>query len=147
MGELLNAIVERLNISFKNHRKYLFKIGGFERPSFFIYVISNKQTIINKSMYNQNIIVRILYLDSLDENNNTNNLRQTETLEEVLNLFSTTSIKVNNRHIKISESFLALTDDNEAYVQVTFDNNKAIIEDLSGYELMESIELETKGGI
>lgn len=145
MKKLLESIVLKLDEEFEDYRKYLSKEeGGFIRPSFFIYVISNKQTIINKSIYEQNITVRITYLDSLDGDNSPNKLRQVEVGDKLLNLFSDLSLNVDNRFVKISESVLGFTeDDNEdMYVQVTFNSYKNREENLKGYELMEDVDLE-----
>lgn len=145
MKKLLETIVLKLDEEFEDYRKYLSKIeGGFIRPSFFISVISNKQTIINKSTYEQNIIVRITYLDSLDENNFSNKLRQIEVGDKLLSLFSNLSLKVDNRFVKISESALGFTegDNEDMYVQVTFNSYKNREENLKDYELMEDVDLK-----
>lgn len=145
MKKLLEAIVLKLDEEFTDYTKYLSKIeGGYIRPSFFISVISNKQTIINKSTYEQNITVRITYLDSLDENNLPNKLRQVEVGDKLLSAFSDLSLKVEDRFVKINESVLGFTEDNneDMYVQVTFNSYKNREENLNGYELMEDVDLK-----
>lgn len=143
MKALLDAIVLKINSVYPEKTKYLIDLGeGFERPSFFIYLISSKQDHINKRYYQQNIIVQIVYFDSLDKYKNTNKLRQLEVGQKLMELFSDISLRTDNGYVDIQDVFTDFTVDNDIFVQLTLDKYKTRAEEVTTTDKMEEISLE-----
>lgn len=122
MDELINAIAAV--IASKNaYTIYMDDIPqDFERPSFFIYRISDLDTPMNRWTYNTNAIIQIVYFSPLDDYQNIiSKADQTATIKAIKHAFmATMGIKFGDSFAHLDKTNTDYTGDKDIFLQLTF---------------------------
>jgi hypothetical protein len=122
LDDLINAIAAVI-ASKVEHAIYIDDIGeGFERPSFFIYRISDLDTPMNRWTYNTNAIIQIVYFSALDDHKNiANKADQTDTIQTIKHAFmSSLGIKFGDKFAHLEKTTVDYTGDKDIFLQLTF---------------------------
>ena len=124
LDDLINEIAAVI-AQFYNYTNYLDNVElkeDFARPSFFIYRISDLDTIMNKWTYNTNAIIQIVYFSPLDKYEKIKSKAdQKNTIQTLKHAF------MCNRGVKFGDNFAHLektkvdyTVDEDIFLQLTF---------------------------
>jgi hypothetical protein len=120
--ELINAIAAVI-ASKCEHTIFIDEVGeDFERPSFFIYRISDLDTVMNRWTYNTNSIIQIVYFSPLDEHNNVaSTADQTNTIKTIKHAFmASMGVKFGDKFAHLDKTNTDYTGDKDIFLQLTF---------------------------
>jgi hypothetical protein len=122
MDELIEAIAAV--IATKNtYTIYMDDIPqDFERPSFFVYRISDLDTPMNRWTYNTNAIIQIVYFSPLDDYENIiSKADQTATIKAIKHAFmATMGIKFGDSFAHLDKTNTDYTGNKDIFLQLTF---------------------------
>lgn len=123
MDELINGIAAVIASKFE-YTIYVDEIEekeGFERPSFFIYRISDLDTPMNRWTYNTNTIIQIDYFSPLDKYENIESKSdQMNTINILKHAFmATMGVKCGNRFAHLEKTNVDYTGDKDIFLQLT----------------------------
>lgn len=148
---LIDAITEKIAKKFTKYPIYVDDIGeDFERPSFYVYRISETDTILNRWTYTTNILIQIVYFSPLDEYDNIlNTADQTTVINAVKNLFlGDLGVKFGKSWARLSKSNVDYTGDKDIFLQLSLDVTSSTRQ---AYDESQNIptlnEFKFKGGI
>lgn len=159
LNEIISAITNVLSNEFKDKKIYIgYLEEGFHRPSF---LITYKQSITNDLShwtYDDNILIQVVYLASLDKNNNPNAEEQYKAIDSMKKIFSRGYIKVLDRAVKIKSITARIQDStlvrtigntncNDIVLTLSLDVAESIEYTLDNDEKASKIELNLRGGI
>lgn len=120
--ELITSIATVIASKFE-HTIFIDQIGeDFQRPSFFIYRISDLDTPMNRWTYNTNAIIQIVYFSSLDDYNNiASKADQTNTIKTIKHAFmASMGVKFGNQFAHLDKTNTDYTGDKDIFLQLTF---------------------------
>lgn len=120
--ELINAIAAII-ASKCEHTIFIDEVGeDFERPSFFIYRISDLDTVMNRWTYNTNSIIQIVYFSPLDDHNNiASTADQTNTIKIIKHAFmASMGVKFGDKFAHLDKTNIDYTGDKDIFLQLTF---------------------------
>lgn len=94
----------------------------FERPSFFIYRISDLDTTMNRWTYNTNSIIQIVYFSPLDDYQNiASKADQTNTIKTIKHAFmASMGVKFGDKFAHLDKANVDYTGDKDIFLQLTF---------------------------
>ncbi len=144
MEDLLRTIAKQINIKF-NHRIDLQDSEGIERPSFFIYCAYDNDEEYNKYAVIENLIIQIVYFAPLLKGKLADRLNQTETIQQLKEIFSISTLDVGDITYQITRrntGYTATTEQNniqDIYLQLYFKRIKDRVLNEETYDLMEDI--------
>lgn len=124
MNNLINAIAAVIASKFE-HTIYLDELEvkeGFERPSFFIYFISDLSESINRWTYNSNVLVQIVYFSKLDKYENIESTTDQRSIIEALKyiFMSSLGVKFDDKFAHLEKTNIDYTSDKDIFLQLTF---------------------------
>lgn len=120
--ELITSIATVIARKFE-HTIFIDQIGeDFERPSFFIYRISDLDTPMNRWTYNTNEIIQIVYFSPLDDYNNiASKADQTSTIKTIKHAFmADMGVKFGDNFAHLDKANTDYTGDKDIFLQLTF---------------------------
>jgi hypothetical protein len=147
MSELINAIAAVIATKFE-HTIYVDDIGeGFERPSFFIYRISDLDTPLNRWTYNTNAIVQIMYFSPLDDYQNIiSKADQENTIQALKHAFiSSLGVKFGDKFAHLEKTNVDYTADKDIFLQLTFNittGTRKEYDEAQNTQLMQEINIK-----
>ncbi|WP_125154308.1 phage tail terminator family protein [Clostridium rectalis] len=143
MKKLLMKICEKINGEFE-YPTYIEEMKeGIKAPSFFIYIISNKQEERSKWTYEENTTIQIMYF--VDPKALYKRLEQIEVMERLKKLFLNLFIKVEDEKISIKDITVDYTQDKDIFMQITL--NKIGFEKEKWYRQHKDIQVMKKVNI
>lgn len=148
---LVDAITVKIANKFKEYPIYVDDIGeNFERPSFYVYRISEVDTILNRWTYTTNILIQIVYFSATNEYDNIiSTADQTVVINTIKNMFlADMGIKYGDKFAMISKSNVDYTGDKDIFLQLSLDvtfSTRQMYDENNNYELMQ--EVNFKGGV
>ena len=95
----------------------------FERPSFFVYRISDLDTVMNRWTYNTNAIVQIVYFSPLDDHENIISKADQATMIKTLKhtFMAMLGVKFGSDWAHLEKTNVDYTGDKDIFLQLTFD--------------------------
>lgn len=119
---------------------------GFKRPSFFITSIQNTTEDMNRWIYNNNMLIQIVYFSPLDDYQNVDSINQNDTSDKLKKAFAQGFIKVGDRAAKI-KNITGGPRDGEVYLTLDIDLTDERIDTSAPAETAGSVKINIKGGI
>lgn len=147
--ELIQAIAIVIAGKFE-HTIFIDEIGeDFERPSFFIYRISDLDTPMNRWTYNTNTIIQIVYFSPLDNYQNiASKADQTSTIKTLKHAFmSSLGVKFGSNFAHLDKTKVDFTGDKDIFLQLTFNTTygtRQEYEEAQNTQLMQEINIKVK---
>ena len=122
---------------------------SFERPSFFVYRISDLDTIMNRWTYNTNAIVQIVYFSPLDDHENIiSKADQAAMIKTLKNTFmAMLGVKFGSDWAHLEKTNVDYTGDKDIFLQLTFDitnGTRQEYEESQNVQLMQEINFKIK---
>jgi hypothetical protein len=118
---------------------------GFKRPSFFITNIQESTEDLTRWIYNNNMLIQIVYFAPLDDYNNVDSINQNDTSDTLKKAFAQGFIKVGDRAAKIKK-ITGGPRDAEVYLTLDIDLTDERIDTSEPAPIAGSVKINIKGG-
>lgn len=104
LTSIINAICALIAGQFPEAPVNVNNLGeGFGRPSFFVTHIQSATDDLNRWVYNNNILIQIVYFAPLDDYKNVDSLNQYDTFDQLKKIFAQGYFMVGDRAAKIKQ--------------------------------------------
>lgn len=148
MEDILIESIAAVVASKTEHIIFKDEIGeDFERPSFFIYRISDLDSPMNRWTYNTNAIIQIVYFSPVDDYQNIiSKSDQTETIGVIKHAFmASMGVKFGNKFAHLDKIITDYTGDKDIFLQLTFNitnGTRQEYEETQNTKLMQKINFK-----
>lgn len=144
----ITAVIAKL-YDYTNYLDEIEEKEGFERPSFFIYRISDLDIPFNKWTYNTNTIIQIVYFSPVDKYENIQDKAdQINTINALKHAFmSASGVKFGDKFAHLEKTNVDYTGDNDIFLQLTFNittSTRKEYEESQNTQLMNEIKFNIK---
>lgn len=119
----------------------------FQRPSFFVYRISDLDSVMNRWTYNTNAIIQIVYFSPIDDYQNIiSKADQTETIRVIKHAFmASMGVKFGDKFAHLDKTITDYTGDKDIFLQLTFNitnGTRQEYEETQNTKLMQKINFK-----
>lgn len=142
--KVVNAIKNLLYLRYPEAGFYIQNIPqGFERPSFYVGMVSGSSADLNNALTREKLSIRIAYFAPLNEHQMPEGENQLTVCQEVKDIFRRRFLQVEDRALEVSGLSMEIRE-NELYLVVDFEylEERPQDENQENYELMQKIILK-----
>lgn len=146
INDIINAINVVIVSKFPTVPVYVSNQGeGFKRPSFFITYVQGTTEDLNRWIYNNNLLIQIIYFAPLDDYKNVDAINQYDTSDTLKKAFAQGFVQVGDRAAKIKK-ITGGPRDSEVYLTLDIDLTDERIDTSTPAATAGNVNINIKGG-